>query len=568
MWNGFLLNQKTSFASRELFAILLVMRKLSLLLILVSLFICNISFAKSAAYEEARRCYYTQAKAKHSSSRTWDKCIKKFKQSAEGKDAEAGTYSVARLNREAFEKFGDDKYKENAVKYYNEVVKKYPKGYLASGALYQIGCMREEVYNDNAKAMRAFSYLVNTYPNSKHASLAEKKLATLKVESKSLKKKGNAGQVQINQKKIAIKGGYAGPRTPAKLVWEKDVKNKSSSFKFHLDRKTHYIYYKEAKGVRTNTPAKLIIEFPYTKLADNAPKEIEFKSGGISKMKVKESLFNNRLKVTFYLREGSDYTVKESGYDVVASIGAVAGASKAMVVAKKSKKSQKKKRPVRIMIDPGHGGEDLGAVGLKGTQEKKVTLAVAKQVAKFLKKNMNAKVKFTRTRDKYIDLEKRNRMAEKWKADIFISLHVNASPDRTRAGIETYYLNNTTNKASIKLAKRENKYSSRNLKNVEKIVLTMMQNYNAEESKGLARDIQGSLVDRMSKEYPGVRDRNVKGALFYVLVGAKCPGALVEMSFISNPKEERRLKNKAYQSQLAMGVAEGIEQYLKAHPPE
>jgi len=217
---------------------------------------------------------------------------------------------------------------------------------------------------------------------------------------------------------------------------------------------------------------------------------------------------------------------------------------------------------LRIVIDPGHGGKDPGAIGPKGTKEKDIALIISRKLAKELRKKTGAKVYLTRSRDRYLTLEDRDAYAVSKKADLFISIHANASRKRAMTGIETYSLNNASDKAAARLAMRENRASRKTLSDVEHILSTMLQNYDTLESKYVADQVQTSLMKRMSRRYPGVRNRKVRSALFYVLVGAKCPAILVETSFISNPREERRLLNRHYQDHLAIAIAEGVRGYV------
>jgi N-acetylmuramoyl-L-alanine amidase len=214
------------------------------------------------------------------------------------------------------------------------------------------------------------------------------------------------------------------------------------------------------------------------------------------------------------------------------------------------------------VIDPGHGGDDVGAIGPRGTREKDVALAIAGRLSNQLSQRFAAKVYLTRSRDKYISLDDRDKLAVSKGADVFVSIHANAAMSRKMNGIETYYLNNATDKAAERLAMRENKAEGKKLSDVEHILSTMLQNYDTVESKKLAIAVQNSLMKKMSKKYKGVKNRNVRSALFYVLVGAKCPAILVETSFISNPIEEKRLTSAAYQDDLATAIADGVSRYL------
>ncbi|MDO8527136.1 MAG: N-acetylmuramoyl-L-alanine amidase [Deltaproteobacteria bacterium] len=217
-----------------------------------------------------------------------------------------------------------------------------------------------------------------------------------------------------------------------------------------------------------------------------------------------------------------------------------------------------------VVIDPGHGGDDPGAIGPKGTKEAVVALQIARKVAFKLKNELGLTTYLTRTRNETLPLEDRDTLANKKKADLFISIHANANDSPKVSGVQTYYLNNATNQAAKRLAARENRASKKQLNVSDTILSTMLQNANTEESRDLARAVQKSLLFHLQKKYPPVKNLKVDSALFYVLVGAKCPGILVETSFITNPKEEKRLKDSEYQWTLAEAITKGVKQYVNS----
>lgn len=215
------------------------------------------------------------------------------------------------------------------------------------------------------------------------------------------------------------------------------------------------------------------------------------------------------------------------------------------------------------MIDPGHGGHDHGATGPHGVQEKTLTLAISRQLAAILRTTLDAEVTLTRQDDRYIPLQDRNSLGNKLNADLFISVHANAADLPDPHGIETYYLNTASDKASKRLADRENRVFGKEISTVDKILTTMLQNANTDESRELAVAVQSSMIGRLSPIYSGIIDKHVKTALFYVLVGSKVPGILVETGFVSNPLEEKRLNSPKYQQKLADAIAAGVRHYLE-----
>ena len=225
-----------------------------------------------------------------------------------------------------------------------------------------------------------------------------------------------------------------------------------------------------------------------------------------------------------------------------------------------------------IVIDAGHGGKDPGAIGPGRVREKDVTLAVAKKLkARLEKEHPELKVVLTRSDDSYLSLVERTAKANMLDASLFISIHCNASPNPQVAGIETYYLDNTTDRAALKLAARENFISEEKMTeagDLNYILADMATSSKVEDSVPLAGLIQESLVRELKKEYTGVNSLGVKKAPFWVLTGARMPCVLIETSFISNRKEEKRLASSAYQDDLAHAVALGVRSYLREHPSE
>ncbi len=219
----------------------------------------------------------------------------------------------------------------------------------------------------------------------------------------------------------------------------------------------------------------------------------------------------------------------------------------------------------KVVLDPGHGGKDPGASGPGGIAEKDIVLSIAKKLALKLKTEMGTEVVLTRKDDRFVPLEDRTLLANSENADLFISLHVNASPNSDAKGIETYYLDNTTDEAAIRLAARENATSRKNISDLQFILSDMMQNMKLEDSITLAHRLQASLVSGMSKFMGDVKDLGVKKALFYVLVGARMPSVLVEMFFITNKTESRLMADPGYQDTMVNALFEGIQKYAQSN---
>ena len=218
----------------------------------------------------------------------------------------------------------------------------------------------------------------------------------------------------------------------------------------------------------------------------------------------------------------------------------------------------------RIVVDPGHGGHDPGAVGASGLQEKDVVLAISLKLRELLRDELGLDVVMTRSSDVFIPLEERTAIANKVNADLFVSVHANAAPNRLAAGIETYYLNLAKTEKAAQLAAKENGTSLEKVSVLQAILFDLMANYKLNDSAHLADEVQKSLYKKAHGRYADVKNLGVKQGPFYVLVGASMPSILVEAAFLSNAQEESRLQDPAYQDMTAEGILEGIHSYISS----
>jgi N-acetylmuramoyl-L-alanine amidase len=217
----------------------------------------------------------------------------------------------------------------------------------------------------------------------------------------------------------------------------------------------------------------------------------------------------------------------------------------------------------RIVIDPGHGGHDTGTIGPHGLMEKDLCLDVALRLGHEIEEKLpGAVVIYTRKDDTFIPLEERTAIANEAKADLFISVHANSSHDAAARGIETYYLNFATSEESMAVAARENALAQSSLHDLQDIIKKIARNEKVEESKELASDIQDSLTHRLQLVSQDERNRGVKKAPFVVLIGANMPSVLSEISFISNPSDEKLLRKTDQRQRVADGLYRGIASYL------
>lgn len=216
----------------------------------------------------------------------------------------------------------------------------------------------------------------------------------------------------------------------------------------------------------------------------------------------------------------------------------------------------------KIVIDPGHGGHDTGTIGPNGLEEKDLVLEVARRLGKLLENRLGAEVVYTRSDDTFIPLETRTAIANQEQADLFVSIHANSSSDPDARGVETYYLNFTSSAEALEVAARENAVSEKSIHELQDLVKKIALKEKIEESREFASDVQHALHSGLAAKSPGIRDRGVKKAPFIVLIGANMPSILAEISFVSNPGDERRLGTSEYRQRIAESLYRGVSKYV------
>jgi N-acetylmuramoyl-L-alanine amidase len=216
----------------------------------------------------------------------------------------------------------------------------------------------------------------------------------------------------------------------------------------------------------------------------------------------------------------------------------------------------------KIIIDPGHGGKDPGAMAF-GMKEKDIVLNIAQKLAPVLEKKLNCQVVLTRDKDVFVPLEERTAIANTQNADLFVSLHINAHPSAKVHGLETYYLNLSTNSEAMRVAARENAISTHQMSDLQNILSDIMKNSKINESSRLAHQVHNSIISQATnKGYKNIKNLGVKQAPFYVLIGAQMPAILIEIAFISNEQDADNLKDSSFVTMVTQEIAEGIRTYV------
>jgi N-acetylmuramoyl-L-alanine amidase len=218
----------------------------------------------------------------------------------------------------------------------------------------------------------------------------------------------------------------------------------------------------------------------------------------------------------------------------------------------------------RIVIDPGHGGHDTGTIGPHGLREKDLVLDVGLRLRRLLEEKAGAEVIMTRNDDTFVPLEERTAIANQKDADLFVSIHANASRDASARGVETYYLNFTSDPHALEVAARENATSEESVHQLQDLVKKIVLTEKIKESQVFADNVQHAVYGRLTKAGARQGNRGVKRAPFVVLIGANMPSILAEISFLTNPYDERQLRKPEYRQRIAEALYQGIYQYVSA----
>jgi len=217
----------------------------------------------------------------------------------------------------------------------------------------------------------------------------------------------------------------------------------------------------------------------------------------------------------------------------------------------------------RVVLDPGHGGRDGGTAGPKGLQEKELVLDIANRLGRMLTERKRWDVVYTRTGDTYKALEERMALANASKADLFLSIHANSSPQPQIAGVETYYLNLTDAREDLDVARRENASSQESISDLPELIRRVSMSDKVQESHEFAKYIQGALAESCESATKD-GDRGVKTATFIVLIDAQMPSVLAEVGFLSNPAEAANLSKPSYRQKLAEALYDGMDRYAES----
>ena len=565
----------------------------------------------SIDYEKARTSYQSFFKSKKGMDRRdrWISIIKKFesvyKNHFPSNEAYKAIFTTGDLYEQLFSISRRDKDLDAALEAYQKTVKEFKPDRLTDDALYRQG----EIFFSRGKyvaALNSFEKVSTLIPKGDVAAKARSRISNVRsfvpkgdlVKQVSLKETKNTSYSKENS---SLTGGK-------KLILKKiDYKVGSDSFRV-------VVYTSEAVTFsqgRLSKPERVYINFKETQLADSVAKEIKIGSRFLKGLRLSQlDKENTRLVVDLNESNNLKIGVWSEGHKLFVELSnkkapdvKVASKSKIpftkkiaskpkipstkavkfnkkvkhnkeprKVAVKVSKKRSfpvvNKKLPL-IVIDAGHGGNDLGAKGYRGIQEKDVNLAIALRLKDVLTSRYKYRVILTRGDDTFIPLPGRGKIANDNNADVFVSVHANAAPRRAAHGIETYYLGQGHSEEAKATAARENGKLVKSVKDDEtqEILASMISTTKINKSSRLAGNIQNQLYQSMRKKYSGVKNLGVKEGPFFVLHDTNMASVLVEVGFVTNSREESRLKQSSYLDRLASSIAKGVSKFVQDSDP-
>ncbi len=462
------------------------------------------------------------------------------------------------------------KYRENwfeCIKKFNDVYKHSDiMGWKAAG-LYMCGKLYFELYkysflsSDKETGIYIFRKLIKEFPDSRYKQRAYNELKII-----------DAFEIETPPEKTSEKTEH----NLSPLAKIDDLRHWSSSnysrVVIDLSQKSIYSSNMLKKDPSINKPQRLYIDIQNCRLGSNLPKDIPVNDNLLQKVRAGQ-FQSNIVRVVIDIKSFERYEVfhLSDPYRIVIDIWGKSGRSELGTaeyvkgdIPKDSLRKQLALGVNTILIDPGHGGKDPGAKGYyREVYEKDITLSLSKILAEKIKSDIGCKVFLTRNKDEFLSLEERTAIANTRNADIFISIHTNASKDKRARGIETYLFNLATDNDAILVAARENAVSEKNISDLESILKSLMHNVKYNESVKLASYVQDAVYEHMESKYTKIKSKGVKKAPFYVLMGAQMPSILIETSFITNPEECKRLTYKSYQEQICDGIIKGLKEYIE-----
>ncbi|HIJ79656.1 MAG: N-acetylmuramoyl-L-alanine amidase [Desulfobulbaceae bacterium] len=532
----------------------------------------------SKQYGQAKAFYQNLTSTQRGKQRdNWKVCAKAFRQLYKKypnhEVAPKSLFMLGKVYHHMYDRSNNPLDLGEAIAYYEDVATLYPKNSLADDALYAIGRIYLEDKKNSNKAAATFAKIAAIYPDGDMVSGATHQLQQIKggpeppsppvaaeeMEIKSITPR--AVKIAKTQELPPKQPGSEGQATILPLRhWS------SKRYTRVVVETTEPVTFKHQILAETkDTPRRLYIDLLNSRLSPEAGDIVPIEDGLLRQVRNGQHDADTVRVVLDTQTNISDYKVFSlvDPFRVVIDVmsndqpkaGGPSGEALSLV-------RQLGLGIRRIVIDPGHGGKDPGTCSAGGLKEKDIVLKVARKVAAKLKDSLGCDVVLTRNSDIFIPLEERTAIANSKEGDLFLSIHVNAAPQSEVRGIETYVLDLASNKDAMRLAAQENATSTRQLSDLQSILVDLLSNSKLHESVKLAELVQEEMVTGLGKKYNHINNLGVKKAPFIVLIGAQMPAILTEIAFMSNPVEEKHLKTDKYLSNVAEHIVLGVSQYV------
>lgn len=505
-------------------------------------------------------------------------------------------FTRGELFRQMFKKFNNKADLNEALSSYDTVATLFPHDELADDALYHNAKIQADELKDTKTATLILAKLIAVYPKTDMAELAVTALKDLKATLT----KANAAPPSPEPPKTAdavapspTPATPTPPSGPTEVVGLRHWSTKSYT-RVVIETSAPVTYEGHLLKKNNDSPKRLYVDLDKCAISRDLQQSLPIKDGLLQQMRSAQ-FSKDTVRVVLDAHAIADYQIfnLDNPFRIIVDVrGSSNGNGKVAAKPTPSKASTqpphtpaKDTKPAtpapiiasipgapslaqqlglgikRVVLDPGHGGKDPGAIGIGGLREKDVVLTVAQKVATKIRTQLGIEVVLTRNSDIFIPLEERTAIANTKNGDLFISIHANAAPRVKAQGIETYYLDFAGNEEARGIAALENASSSRQISDLQNILSKLMQNSKKDESARLAGTMQNTMISGLCRLYPQVNNHGVKTAPFIVLIGAQMPSILIEVAFLTNPLEAQRLQDDKYLEDLADHITKGVSCY-------
>jgi len=501
-----------------------------------------------------------------------DRFVDIYRQNPQSSWGEKSMFMVGRIFYLLFQKGGPESDLDSALDHFSRVTNNYPQSPLADDALYYSAEIYFLYKKNPEKARQNIMILDKSYPNSDMKKKAEDLLTRIEKSSPGTEAE-RWDRAQEESQGESPKSQSRAEGLPKTLPLITGMRHWSTPqytrIVVNVEEKISYRQKMIKKDPSKDNTERLYLDLYPARLAEGQLPPLSIQDGLLKSARIGQ-FDQTTVRLVLDIESVTNYKVffLENPFRLIVDVSGKEKRPDRLVEPpvrdKKLSLAQQLGLGVkRIVIDAGHGGKDTGAIGQKNFYEKKLTLKLAKKLAKRIQKDLKLEVLLTRGMDYFIPLEERTAIANTKQADLFVSLHINSSPNTQAEGIETYFLNLATDEESIRVAARENATSTKRISDMQKILKDLMLNTKIDESSRLASHVQQNVVQALNEKFPLVKNLGVKQAPFYVLIGARMPAILVETSFISNDRERERLHKEDYLDQIVEGLVRGIDSYIK-----